>query len=122
MFLTYRGGVLSQALNKPVAAGPQPVRSTPPPRDWQAALDQDRAAAADNAEDFTRYTLVFQDETLKFNSQTIENQLLLLTDIIQKSVRNFYWKVVCFAFLCMYSARVECFFLGVKLSDVFGLS
>jgi hypothetical protein len=46
---------LSQAL-KPAAAAPlQPVRSTPPPREWQAALEHDRAAAADNAEDFTRY-------------------------------------------------------------------
>jgi hypothetical protein len=43
--------VLSQAL-KPAH---QPVRSTPPPREWQAALEHDRAAAADNAEDFTRY-------------------------------------------------------------------
>ncbi len=51
----FRGGVLSQAL-KPAAAPPhQPVRSAPPPREWQAALEHDRAAAADNAEDFTRY-------------------------------------------------------------------
>ena len=42
----FRGGVLSQAL-KPAAVAPphqQPVRSTPPPREWQAVLEHDRAA------------------------------------------------------------------------------
>jgi len=48
--------VLSQALK--AAPAHQAVRSTPPPKEWGAVLEHDRAAAADNAEDFTRYKVL----------------------------------------------------------------